>query len=89
MSPCVKQHWKAHRPLCKPGSTPKDSTEDENALAIASSTEDPLDHRTTGKEHALQMPGPNGEIIRMTSTTMSPAFMKEFRDSVEEELGRS
>ena len=35
------------------------------------------------------MPGPNGETIRMTSTTMSPAFMKEFRNSVEEELGQS
>ncbi|KAK7685574.1 hypothetical protein QCA50_011441 [Cerrena zonata] len=84
---CQKAHWRAHRPLCKPNAASNDSSQDpEDVISISTASMERIDHRTKGKEHSLDMPAPGGKTIKMTSTTMSPAFMKELRDTIDVEL---
>lgn len=39
-------------------------------------------HPSDGKERTIAMPGPDGGQILMSSKTMTPEYMKEFRDNV-------
>ena len=83
--------WKRHKPLCRPGAKAKDvsatdasedrtSPQDRNTVP---GTEDAEHFHTSGKEYSIDMPDPNDptKTVRMSSTTMSAAYMREVRDS--------
>ncbi|KAI0797060.1 hypothetical protein C8Q75DRAFT_862786 [Abortiporus biennis] len=92
---CQKADWKRHKPSCKPalvgedskvGGTTEQETEEINVPSPATLLEDDLAQRICqdGKERTIEIPSPANpsEKIVVSSTTMTPAFMREFRDQV-------
>ncbi|KAI0075984.1 hypothetical protein K474DRAFT_1772898 [Panus rudis PR-1116 ss-1] len=98
---CQRADWKRHKPICKHETMAKSAEGPElvNQAVVASKSTTAADiergdstlgdHlRTDGKETMIEMPAPGlpGGKIKMSSSTISPAFMKEIRQAAEDAL---
>ena len=88
------QDWRRHKPECKPTgtvssetpeSTDKPETKERSAPLVVPSRSRTLGEslRDDGREVQIDIPGPGGRTTTITSKTISPEFMKEFRDHAE------
>ncbi|THH29703.1 hypothetical protein EUX98_g4486 [Antrodiella citrinella] len=89
---CQKADWKRHKSICKISEAPSATNEDASsssqtvAPAIVAPTpvaDDALHLRDDGREVRMEIPRLGGGTTTISSRTMSPGFMKEFRDQIE------
>jgi len=87
---CQKADWRRHRPECKPNAPPPPKAEVTSSLAPKTSpgSEETIGDTlrdSDGKQRTIEIvtSGMPGGKVTLASTTMTPTFMKEFRDEVE------
>jgi hypothetical protein len=74
--------------MCKGNSAEQKQTPPTTVPAnVPDNTIRPEDIRNDGKELVTEWPTPGGGSMKVSSSTMTPAFMKEVRELLEKEVG--